>query len=624
MAENALKFYKGWYGKGNSKTLPNESKAIIFNEEEGIIYVNGKSYSGATDVTFANGVLTISYADGRDNVTLDFNDTASAQATLKVFDRIDNLIGPNVNVANGDGTLNYTNTNYLTNETTLVAADKALDTAIKAVDTRIDNLDTQSDVQAVTLTAASGNNGAKLTFNGVSQNDGAIAAGTSTTELQFAKVATTGAAEDVSYSNTTSGMSATNVQSAIDALDSRLDDIETIDTFDTVVSSDAASTPSGTSWTSGEDTITGSLAASADTMHKIYLVPDTHETAEHTGTYNEYISVRTGTSPNFTYTWELIGSTKADLTGYVKTVVVNGKEYAVTNNTTQITLTDVITAITGESTTDLNNTDFVNVKATTTKDTQLGTNITTLVSSVKVGTIAAATSADNGLATALDVRNTIEGLDADFTGNNAASDTNGNVTVSLQETNGVVNSLGVAVSYATVTKTDGTAGTGSTTGTDSTLVVTNGDETKLVTGADIAKVVTFTNNRIAEEIAKLDATVTSNNNNQVEVTVTETDGAVSGVSVSTTAATVVFDNTASDEDLTATNANGIVLGSDIAQIKGYIDAKASDSATVVTNSNGSADALVLTSSNNNGKMTYDINLCWTEWADNSQNNNQGN
>ena len=620
MAENALKFYKGWYGKGNSKTLPNESKAIIFNEEEGIIYVNGRSYGGATDVTFANGVLTISYADGRDNVTLDFNDTASAQATLRVFDRIDNLIGPNVNVTDGDGTLNYTNTNYLTNKTTLVAADKALDTAIKAVDTRIDNLDTQSDVQAVTLTAASENNGAKLTFNGVSQTDGAISAGTSTTELQFAKVATTGAAEDVSYSNTTSGMSATNVQSAIDALDSRLDDIETIDTFDTVVSSDAESTPSGASWTSGGNTITGSLTASANTMHKIYLVPDTHETAEHTGAYNEYISVRTSDgNGGYTYTWELIGSTKADLTGYVKTVVVNGKEYGVANSTTQITLTDVITAITGESTTDLNNTDFVNVKATTTKDTQLGTNVTALVSSVKVGTIATATSADNGLATALDVRNTIEGLDADFTGNKAASDTNGNVTVSLEETNGVVNSLGVAVSYATVTKTDGTTGTGSTTGTDSTLVVTSGDETKLVTGADITKVATFTNNRIAEEIAKLDATVTSNNNNQVAVTVTETDGAVSGVSVSTTAATVVFDNTASDEDLNVTNANGIVLGSDIAQIKGYIDAKANDSATVVTNSNGNADALVLTSSNNNGKMTYDINLCWTEWADNQGN-----
>ena len=85
-----------------------------------------------------------------------------------------------------------------------------------------------------------------------------------------------------------------------------------------------------------------------------------------------------------------------------------------------------------ESTTDLNNTDFVNVKATTTKDTQLGTNVTALVSSVKVGTIAAATSDDNGLATALDVRNTIEGLDADFTGDNAASDSpKGNVKVSL-------------------------------------------------------------------------------------------------------------------------------------------------------------------------------------------------
>ena len=611
MAENALKFYKGWYGKGNSKTLPNESKAIIFNEEEGIIYVNGRSYGGATDVTFANGVLTISYADGRDNVTLDFNDTASAQATLAVFDRIDKLIGPNVNVENGDGTLNYTNTNYLTNETTLVAADKALDTAIKAVDTRIDNLDTQSDVQAVTLTAASENNGAKLTFNGVSQTNGAIAAGTSTTELQFAKVATTGAAEDVSYSNTTSGMSATNVQSAIDALDSRLDSIETVDTFDTVVSSDAASTPSGASWTSSGSTITGSLVASANTMHKIYLVPDTHETAEHTGAYNEYISVRTSDgNGGYTYTWELIGSTKADLTGYVKTVVVNGKQYAVANNTTQITLTDVITAITGESTTDLNNTDFVNVKATTTKDTQLGTNVTALVSSVKVGTIATATSNDNGLATALDVKNTIEGLDADFTGDNAVSDSpKGNVKVSLVEADGVVTTLGVDVSYATVTKT-------TTAGQDSTLVVTSGDENKIVVGSDITKVAEFAEARISEEIAKLDANVSSSsaNNEPIVVSVGENDGKVTSVGVTTTSASVVFDNTAAAENLTATNANGLVLGSDITAIKGYIDAKAADATTEITNSNGSNDALVLTSTNTNGKTTYDINLCWSEWG----------
>ena len=43
--------------------------------------------------------------------------------------------------------------------------------------------------------------------------------------MQFAKVATTGAASDVSYTNSTSGMTATDVQAAIDELDGRVDSL---------------------------------------------------------------------------------------------------------------------------------------------------------------------------------------------------------------------------------------------------------------------------------------------------------------------------------------------------------------------------------------------------------------
>lgn len=89
----------------------------------------------------------------------------------------------------------------------------------------INALDTTADVQAVEYTAASGNDGAKLTFKGVSETDGKIAQGSGATDLQFAKVATTGAASDVSYTNSTSGMTATNVQAAIDELDVRVDSL---------------------------------------------------------------------------------------------------------------------------------------------------------------------------------------------------------------------------------------------------------------------------------------------------------------------------------------------------------------------------------------------------------------
>ena len=55
-----------------------------------------------------------------------------------------------------------------------------------------------TNVQSVDLTAASGNNGAKLTFKGTSESNGIIEQGTGTAELQFAKVATTGDYGDLS------------------------------------------------------------------------------------------------------------------------------------------------------------------------------------------------------------------------------------------------------------------------------------------------------------------------------------------------------------------------------------------------------------------------------------------
>lgn len=53
-----------------------------------------------------------------------------------------------------------------------------------------------------------------------------------------------------------------------------------------------------------------SVTASADTMYQIYMVPDEIASA---GTYVEWITIKNGD----VYTWEKIGSTKTDLTGYV-------------------------------------------------------------------------------------------------------------------------------------------------------------------------------------------------------------------------------------------------------------------------------------------------------------------
>lgn len=54
-----------------------------------------------------------------------------------------------------------------------------------------------------------------------------------------------------------------------------------------------------------------SVTASANTMYKIYLVPDTNAEA---GSYIEYITIKSGE----TYNWEAIGSTRTSLDGYVE------------------------------------------------------------------------------------------------------------------------------------------------------------------------------------------------------------------------------------------------------------------------------------------------------------------
>ena len=101
----------------------------------------------------------------------------------------------------------------------------------------------------------------------------------------------------------------TNIVTAIDALESRLRSVESLPTFDVVVLGDAELP-----------------TASADTYYKIYLKTATGSATQNV--YKEYITVRSGNEGAYTYSWELIGDTAIDLTGYLKTVTVNGKAYS--------------------------------------------------------------------------------------------------------------------------------------------------------------------------------------------------------------------------------------------------------------------------------------------------------
>lgn len=95
-----------------------------------------------------------------------------------------------------------------------------------------------------------------------------------------------------SVSESTNLPTAAAVKSYVDS------QVGSINKFDVII--DAKGTKAGPS-----------VAASANTMYKLYLVADTDAEA---GAYVEWITIKSGT----TYSWEKIGSTKTDLTGYVE------------------------------------------------------------------------------------------------------------------------------------------------------------------------------------------------------------------------------------------------------------------------------------------------------------------
>lgn len=87
--------------------------------------------------------------------------------------------------------------------------------------------------------------------------------------------------------------------------------IAAIDQFKYKVSTDAASTPAGVTWTSGSTTIAGTLAASASTEFCIYLVPDSSNVES--GSYIEYMTIKQTDSK---YVWESIGTTRVLIPAY--------------------------------------------------------------------------------------------------------------------------------------------------------------------------------------------------------------------------------------------------------------------------------------------------------------------
>lgn len=695
-----VQFYKGVYGTGKDRNLPKAEGAIIFNETEQIIYVNGKPYGGACSVEFENGVLTITYSDGRAPQKLDFNDTASASGVYHVFERIDNLIGPNINVENGDGQLNYSGTKYLSEvkevndgeekvtrkaAKTLVEADNRLDAAIKAVDTRIDNMNVESDsVGEGNVHIKYKQEGGKVTVESVTE-DYATITGTRYEKAE-GETPTTIPALDITKGDGKKLLKASDAETIKNYVDDRVEQLgdETKEAFDNLKAKDVATVGIGAHTTGeGEEaTTTYDIEAgnvqdvletlntninnlnTSSTLHlKHKIAGDKEDDAETVTADGSEYSLYQGNvvvakfnieKDSFVRTGEVVrGSLSGDAFNqddngeYYIHLVINTHD-ATTDTTAEKdvyipaeSLVDAYTAnnkhTEGEgdeakkvdnnvtiTINNINNTISAVIKAAGVGTTELADGAVTFAK-IDTANVQDGATASTQLTTKSYVDETVStvvnDLDADFTNTSAAEggsdkrakDVKSNVAVSLKEENGIVTTLGVDVTYANITSAKDDENNTTLTGTDGLLI-----------GTDVAKLVTFTNARITEEVAKLDAEVSNDEGEDqtetVKTTITETDGKLTSVSNSVLGAGVSF--TAATEtkeaNLTATTKKGAILGSDITEIKNYIDVKSAKSTTTVTATTD--DSLFVTEeTGTDGHTNYDVKLVWVEWNDETQN-----
>lgn len=85
------------------------------------------------------------------------------------------------------------------------------------------------------------------------------------------------------------------------------DAIDQLNSFEYYICTEASNTPSGISWTKEGVTVIGTLVAAEATKYKIYLVPRTNG---ENNFFDEFLTVNPSSG---VYSWELIGSTSADI-----------------------------------------------------------------------------------------------------------------------------------------------------------------------------------------------------------------------------------------------------------------------------------------------------------------------
>lgn len=459
---------------------------------------------------------------------------------------------------NLDGTYDATNNKIATKST---------------VTTAIEALDTDGDVQAVDYTAATSSTGAKLTFKGVSETDGIIAQGAGTTELQFAKVATTGAASDVSYTNTTSGMQATDVQAAIDELDDRVDSLVggmryngNINAATATVNTSTGDVRAGDIYlASGEFTI-GTTSVEAGDMI-VYKGATSTSNVPLDNTNCTIIERETDTMVTagdpLTDNYLVFGNGNKEVT---VTSSVNDANYQVTASDLKTAIENANSALQSIS----KGTDGTYVTTTVGSKTNNSQTVGVVVTQSTVTYTAASDpnpatlTATNGLLDESAIEPIKNYVDAKV--GTAVQSVNGSAT---EKAKSVTQSDYAKVKVSATTDANNNVTLDSAVGL-TVQAVSTADSTHMGL-AEASDVKSY----VDDKISALDADITSDDAAVADVEVKQVDGVITDVVVTTNAAGVSYtaSGASTQPGLTVTDTNGAVTGNDIAAIKNYVDDK---------------------------------------------------
>lgn len=236
-------------------------------------------------------------------------------------------------------------------------------------------------------------NGIVTIKGNIIETQGVISNG-SASDIVLSKVSSTGDANDLSVNY--SGSNST-VQNTVTDINNRLNQLENTQHVSNVVCEPVAyQIPSGAIYYDGTTRITGTMSANNGTVGTIYLVRDFDGTDTF---YNQYIVKTSGS----TKSWQLLGSTKTSLTGFIKNLSINGKTFTGDANNS-VTTPDYIDTVSGENIKGWND-DFSNITVLSDiKESTTGKHSITLGCEIKtVDDVSLASSVNDGfvLATAL-------------------------------------------------------------------------------------------------------------------------------------------------------------------------------------------------------------------------------